>query len=207
MEEKRASGIGVVIVILVIAIAIICAMGYYIYTTRVNENSEIASLKTQLSDVQSQNNSYKDKIDKITEVLNENTKQEEKKEEEKKEEPEKEEAKKEYEDVILEGLYTYGTPSDYAIKFYKDGRVESMGVVSTSYGKYETIRKDLILVHYTEADEYDSENDRVTGNKVKIDTYEIVYVDSNGYLHTMYLNDNDNNLLYPEKIASEKIAN
>ncbi len=133
MEEKKSSGIGVVIVILVIAIAIICAMGYYIYTTRINENSEIAALKTQLRDVQSQNNSYKDKIDRITEVLDENTKQEEKKQEVKKEEEKKEELS--ITDDVVEKVYNYVLKSDdtrgsYAwqneetASFYRDEKVD-----------------------------------------------------------------------------------
>ena len=69
MEDKGSKGIAFVIVLLTIAIFVICGMGYYIYTSRINENQEIVELRAELKTLKEQNQNYQIALDNINKTL------------------------------------------------------------------------------------------------------------------------------------------
>jgi hypothetical protein len=62
-ETKKSKGSGIVIFFLILAIAALIGMGYYIYTIQTKSNDDITNLKAQVSDLQKQNENYKETID------------------------------------------------------------------------------------------------------------------------------------------------
>ena len=56
-------------VLLTIAIFVICGMGYYIYTSRINENQEIVELRAELKTLKEQNQNYQIALDNINKTL------------------------------------------------------------------------------------------------------------------------------------------
>ncbi len=67
MSENK--GIGVVIALLVLAIVVIFGLSYYIYTSRLNENQEIADLRAEIRTLTEQNKNYQIALDNINKTL------------------------------------------------------------------------------------------------------------------------------------------
>ena len=67
-ETKKSKGSGIVIFFLILAIAALIGMGYYIYTIQTKSNDDITNLKAQVSDLQKQNENYKEIIDDANSV-------------------------------------------------------------------------------------------------------------------------------------------